>query len=191
MARTIKTKSAEQILHEGNTFELNDLLDLFDDDEFIELQESDSVVPLKLFDHINNLTANKTKWEDLRECDKKSFNNFIITMSLGMHSDLIQFMDELQLYSTLVLTPAAFYKVLYEFLPAGKLYFKYIKSSKEAKYNDDLIRLLANHYNVSKNEAIDYLEIFFANIDNQLSLRDLISKYGKTEKEITKLMEIK
>ena len=193
---TKKKKEVEPEILEVNISGLTDLIDLFsnEDNELkFEPNVDNSTIkpPLTLFDHLNNLTVSKTKWDDLRDCDKKTFNNYMITLWLGMHPDLLEFIDEIQQYATNNLSTKDYYKILYDFLPDTKMYFKFIKSAKEAKYNEELIHLISKHYNVCKKTSIDYLEIYNMNLDGQLALRELIEKYGKTDKEISKMTEIK
>lgn len=193
MARK-KTEKKVEVIIEGTFDGLEEIFDLFDlesnvdeEDPIDELNEK----PLELFDHIKNLTVNKKPWAELRASDKKTFNSYMITLWLGMVPELLTLVDDLQIYSIGNLTPEQYYKILYDYLPVKSYFIKYIKGIKEGKFNKDLIQLVSKHYEISKSDAVDYLEIFNGNINNQLELRNLIEKYGKTDKEINKLMDSK
>lgn len=195
MARKKSDKKNEEVIIEGSFEGLGDIFDLFDIEEKNNNQEEvDEFIetkPLDIFGHIKNLTVNKVPWSSLRECDKKSFKSYMITLWLGMVPDLLSLLDDLQMYSIGVLTSEQYYTILYEYLPQKNYFIKYIKGNKEDKYNKELVLLLSKNFEVSKCEALDYLDIYNGNINNQLELRNLIQKYGKTDKEINKLMEIK
>lgn len=195
MARKKSDKKNEEVIIEGSFEGLGDIFDLFDiETKNVENNDLDSLnesKPFELFDHIKNLTVNKVPWSSLRDCDKKTFKPYMITLWFGMVPDLLVLLDELQIYSIGGLTSEQYYTVLYEYLPQQNYFIKYIKGSKEDKYNKELVQLLSKYFEISKCEALDYLEIYNGNITNQLELRTLIEKYGKTDKEINKLMEIK
>lgn len=191
--RKSKKEDKKNILHEGTSEGIEELVELYDKEENVIVDEAEGEVikGITLFDHFNNLTINKTPWENLSDPDRKSFANYMVILWLGMHPDLIQFMDEIQSVSIMQLSPKNLYKVLYDFLPKQKYYLKFIKGDKEGKYNPQLVELIANHYHVSKKNAIEYLNIYYSSVKGQICLSDLIKLYGKTEKELIKLTEIK
>jgi hypothetical protein len=176
-----------QVTNEG----IEDFFDSFDDEITDEVESEESIKPISIFDHMNNLTINKVPWNNLPSYDKKSFNPYMITLWLGMDKDLLIFMNDMQIYSIGNLSPECFYKVLYEFLPQVKFYLKFIKAVKEPKYNDDLVLFIAKNFEVSKSQAIDYLDIYYMSDVNKLALYTLLTKFAKSDKEIKKLMDLK
>jgi hypothetical protein len=69
-------------------------------------------------------------------------------------------------------------------LPKQKSFNKYIKGKKHDKYNKDLVKLIADHYQVARIEAEEYIGLLEK--DNLISI---IKKYGKSEKEIKGLLK--
>ena len=145
--------------------------------------------PKSLFDHLNSITNDKTKWEDLSESDRKSFSPYLINRFLSMNSDLIELVDEFQKYTIGTLAPREVYKFYCDLLPKKKMFFKYVKGSKEEKYNDKLIEYISRYYECSHQEAIEYLDIFMGTKELQTQLNTLLQKYGLSEKEIKKLLK--
>jgi len=82
------------------------------------------------------------------------------------------------------------YKMLSSLLPKKKSFTKYIKSKKGVKYNPELIDILCTYYEVSKDEIKLYLELFFRDNVRILDLIAILKKYGRTDKEIKKLVKV-
>ena len=57
------------------------------------------------------------------------------------------------------------------------------------KYNKDLVKLIANHYSVNSQEAEEYVDLFKKTDGGINHLNKLLKMYGKTEKEIKKLLK--
>jgi hypothetical protein len=141
-----------------------------------------------IFDHLDNITVNKKEWDKMSDEDQKAFVPYLINRWLSMNMDYIDLVNELQKYSIGLLNPSEVYKLYFDILPKKKTFNKYIKGKKAQKYSDELVKLVSKHYLVSESEAIDYLEIYF---DKDLdTLKDIIKLYGKTDKDITKLLKI-
>ena len=138
--------------------------------------------PKTIFDHLAGITHKKTKWEDLTEADQKSFNPYLINRWLSMSPQLIEIVDMFQHYTIGPLTREHVYKLYYDILPKGKFFSKYIKGKKSDKYNNDLVKFVAEHVQISKREAMEYIDYWKnGHIDE---LKSLLKKYGKTEKEM-------
>lgn len=195
MAKTIRKSKKEQsteLLQEGTNSGIETLIDLYNHEIIIESDNKAAITkPLTIFDHINNLTINKTKWEELADIDKKSFNRFMIILWLAMSPDLVQLIDQLQQVAIELLTPRDTYKLLYDFLPQQKFYLKFIKGAKDAKFNEELVLFIADKFECSTKQAKDNLEIYLGNDTNIEILKSILQKYGKDSKEIKKLIEIK
>lgn len=142
-----------------------------------------------LFDHLEGITYKKTKWSELSESDTKTFSVYMINRFLSMNPDLTEFVNDLQRYSLTVLSPKEVYSLYLDVLPKKKLFFKYIKASKEERYDSNLIQLISKHYECNKSESISALDIFFMTPEYKSELRSIISKYGYTEKEMDKLLK--
>lgn len=192
MAKQVRKKKEadKKIIFEGSNEGIENLLELYNIEEKI-VEENNVVSKMTIFDHINNLTINKKHWNEYSEADKKTFQPYMILLWLSMDADLLVFIDEIQAPAVNQLSAKDLYTVLYEFLPQQKLFLKFIKGNKEGKYNEELVELISNHYNVSKLNAKTYLDIYFGNGKNINKLYELLEQYAYDEKKIKKLMEIK
>lgn len=140
--------------------------------------------PATIFDFINGMTHEKRDWSDYTETDHKKFSPFIVNRWLSMRIDLIEIINELQRYTIGLLTPKDTYRLYHGILPAQRTFAKYIKGKKEDKYEKQLVIQIADHYQVSQMEAIEYIDLL-----SKDSCSSLLSLYGYTEKEIKKLLK--
>ena len=145
--------------------------------------------PATIFDHINHLTHKKKPWKDLSEADQKSFSPYIINRWLSMHMDIIELVDIFQQYTIGPLSKKHVYQLYYDILPKANVRAKYIKGKKADKYNKDLITFVKDHYETSKREAEGMIDILILTNEGLQSLVDAMKIYGKTEKEIKKLLK--
>lgn len=138
----------------------------------------------ELFDFIGGITTNQTSefFDELTEGEKKKYKNsrYMIHRFLSMNSNFLPVVNELQRYSNI--SDRCHYLFLANILPKGKQYHKYIKGSKDDKYESWLVTLVAKHYEVSLNEAVEYLEIYYTH--NKSALRELCEKYGIDKKQL-------
>lgn len=140
-----------------------------------------------IFEHISGITDKKTPWDVLSDSDKKSFTPYIINRWLSMNMDFIELVNELQRYTIGQISPEETYKLYYDILPKQKQFNKYIKGKKADKYNPALVELLSMHFLVSEKEAMEYIDIYQETSLN--TLKEIIKKYGKTDKEVDKLLK--
>ena len=140
--------------------------------------------PATIFDHLANITWKKTPWEKLDEASQKTFSPYLINRWLSMNMDYIEIVDMFQQYTIGPLSKKHVYQLYFDFLPKQKSFNKYIKGKKQDKYNKDLVKLIADHYQVAKIEAEEYIGLLGK--DN-LSL--ILKKYGKADKEIKGLLK--
>jgi len=105
-----------------------------------------------------------------------------------MNMDFIELVNDFQKYSVGTLSSREVYKVYSEVLPKKKQFNKYIKGKKEEKYNSELVELLSKHLLISIREVLEYLDLSHeTSLD---TIKEILKKYGKTEKEITKLLKV-
>ena len=69
-------------------------------------------------------------------------------------------------------------------MPKQKSFNKYIKGKKQDKYNKELVKIIADHYQIAKIEAEEYISLL-----EQTEISSLLKKYGKSEKEIKGLLK--
>jgi hypothetical protein len=108
-------------------------------------------------------------------------------MGLGMDQMIIEEIAFVSKYFD-ILPEKHLYKVLCDFVPHGRRFCKWIKPNK-VKFNKDLIQLVSNKFEVSKDDAYSYCVLFFRTENGINSLIDICKQYGKSEKEIEGLME--
>ena len=145
--------------------------------------------PATIFDHLAGISQKKKPWDKLSEADQKSFAPYIINRWLSMHPDLIETVDALQQYTIGPLNKKHVYQLYYDILPKASVRAKYIKGKKVNKYNKDLINFVKDHYQINSREAEEYVGIFIRTNSGIQSLIDIMKTYGKTEKEIKKLLK--
>jgi hypothetical protein len=134
--------------------------------------------PATIFDFINGITHQKKEWSEWSETDQKRFSPFIVNRWLSMRQDLTDFVNELQKYTIGLLRPKEVYQLYHDFLPAQKSFAKYVKGKKEDKYSDKLVNQIAEHYDVSTRESLDYIELLTKD-----HLAEILTMYGYSEKE--------
>jgi hypothetical protein len=101
-----------------------------------------------------------------------------------MRQDLVEIVNELQCYTIGLLRPSETYRLYHDILPASKSFAKYVKGKKDDKFSDKLISQIAEHYQISKSEAIEYIELM-----DQTACTNLLSLYGYTEAEIKTMIK--
>jgi hypothetical protein len=137
-----------------------------------------------IFDFIDGLTHKKKEWSKWSEMDQKKFAPFIVNRWLSMRMELVELVNEFQTYTIGLLRPQETYRLYHEFLPASKGYAKYIKGKSEDKYEKSLIEQLAEHYQVSKAEATDYIDLM-----DKTQCERILTMYGYSEGDKKKLLK--
>ena len=140
--------------------------------------------PATIFDHLANITWKKKPWSELTELDQKSFSPYLINRWLSMNMDYIELVDMFQQYTIGPLNKKHVYQLYFDFLPKQKSFNKYIKGKKQDKYNKELVKLIAEHYQVAYNESEEYI-----NLLNKDDITNILKQYGKNEKEIKGLLK--
>ena len=139
---------------------------------------------MTIFNWINEILVSKKHWNDFTEDEQKKFSPFIINRWLSMDKDFIEIVNVFQKYSIGTLESREVYKWYCDILPKGKRFNKYIKSKRSKKYNSDLVDMLIVHFECSKLQVKDYLDL----IDKD-ELTEILKKYGKDKKTIKRLLK--
>ncbi|MBC8427915.1 MAG: DNA polymerase clamp loader subunit A [Candidatus Pelagibacter sp.] len=139
---------------------------------------------MTIFNWIDQILVNKKSWEKFDESDHKTFSPFIINRWLSMDVDFLEIVNFFQKYSIGLLKPKEVYKWYCDVLPKGKRFNKYIKGKKQVKYNNDLIEITCKHFETSKKECMEYIELM-----NKEQLTSLLELFGKNKKEIKTLLK--
>ena len=137
-----------------------------------------------IFDFIGGLTDKKKEWNKWSESDQKKFSVYIVNRWLSMRMELTELVNELQTYTIGLLRPQETYRLYHELLPSNKAFSKYIKGKSEDKYDASLISQIAEHYQVSKSEASDYVDLM-----DKTQCERILTMYGYSEGEKKKLLK--
>ena len=139
---------------------------------------------MTIFNWINEILVKKTNWNKFTEDEQKKFSPFIINRWLSMDKDFLEIVNFFQKYSIGTLEPREVYKWYCDMLPRGKRFNKYIKGKKDKKYNTELIDIMVQHFECSKSQVKDYLDLIAKD-----ELIDILEKYGMNEKTIKRLLK--
>ena len=139
---------------------------------------------MTIFNWINEILVSKKHWNDFTEDEQKKFSPFIINRWLSMDKDFLEIVNFFQKYSIGTLEPREVYKWYCDMLPRGKRFNKYIKGKKDKKYNTELIDIMVMHFECSKSQVKDYLDLIHKD-----ELMEILEKYGMNEKTIKRLLK--
>tara|TARA_R100000664_G_C2743897_1_gene132015 strand:+ start:406 stop:834 length:429 start_codon:yes stop_codon:yes gene_type:complete len=139
---------------------------------------------MTIVEWINQILVHKTPWENFDESEQKTFSPFIVNRWLSMDNDFLEIVNFFQKYSIGLLDPKDTYKWYCDVLPKGKRFNRYIKGKKQVKYDKDLISVVCKHYETSKKECVEYIELL-----KKSELISMLELYGKEPKQIKKLLK--
>ena len=128
--------------------------------------------------------VNKKHWNDFTEDEQKKFSPFIINRWLSMDKDFIEIVNVFQKYAIGTLEPREVYMWYRDVLPKGKRFNRYIKGKKDKKFNTELIDIMVTHFECSKSQVKDYLDLIAKD-----ELIEILEKYGMNEKTIKRLLK--
>ena len=137
---------------------------------------------MTIIDWMNQLLVHKKHWNDFTEDEQKKFSPFIINRWLSMEPEFIEIVNYFQKYAIGTLEPREVYKWYCDVLPKGKRFNKYIKGKSDKKYDKELIDIISKHFECSKLQIKEYLELI-----NKEELKEILEKYGKDKKTIKRL----
>ena len=138
---------------------------------------------MNLFKWIDELFVGKRDWDSFSDADKKSFSPFMIVRYLSMNKDILPLVNHYQNYIIEVMPHKAVYQFWCGVLPKKKTYLKYIKGKKD-KFNKEVIDYLVRYFEVSKQQASEYVKLI-----PKENLAHMLKEYGKTDKEIKKMIK--
>ena len=140
-----------------------------------------------IFNILGDLTFKKTDSDTYTEMDWKAYNTYMVNRWLSMNSDVTEIINFIQKYYSL--DKNIHYKMLSDILPKQKLFSKYVKGKKVDKFNPELVTCVAKHYEISRKEAKERIEMYMHFSHGTQNLADMLRMYGKTEKEIKRLLK--
>lgn len=146
------------------------------------------IKPKSLFNHLDAITKyqDPNYWSTLSEDDKRTWSNYMINRFLSMNLNFIELVSDIQPYVQ-DLPPEILYKTYIGLIPRGSYYAKYIKAKNVDKYESFLVDLVILHYQCSKLEALDYIEILYSTHEGKEYIKELCEKYGTESKMIIRL----
>ena len=139
---------------------------------------------MTIIDWMNQLLVHKKHWNDFTEDEQKKFSPFIINRWLSMDKDFIEIVNVFQKYAIGTLEPREVYMWYRDVLPKGKRFNRYIKGKKDKKFNTELIDIMVTHFECSKSQVKDYLDLIAKD-----ELIEILEKYGMNEKTIKRLLK--
>ena len=130
---------------------------------------------LTLWDHLNNLTINKTELNDKNDVESKSYNIYLINRFVSMCELYIPIVNEVNKYGNI--PKKLHHTFLLNILPKRKQYFKYIKKGKEL--NETELSYIAEYFEIGIREAKMYI-----NLLSEENVKEIIKLYtfGRNEK---------
>ena len=137
---------------------------------------------MTIIDWMNQLLVHKKHWNEFTEDEQKKFSPFIINRWLSMDKEFIEIVNYFQKYSIGTLESREVYNWYREVLPKGKRFNKYIKGKKSKKYDNELVDILQKHFECSKLNVKENLELISKN-----ELVDILEKYGLEKKKIKRI----
>ena len=137
-----------------------------------------------MFDFIDGVTHKKKEWSKWSDVDQKAFSPYMMNRFLSMRMELTELINEFQTYTIGLLRPQETYRLYFELLPNNKAFAKYIKGKSEDKYEKALIDQIAEHYQVSRSEAADYLDLM-----DKTQCERILTMYGYGDGEKKKLLK--
>ena len=139
---------------------------------------------MTVIDWIKNILVHKKSWDSFDESEQKTFSPYIINRFLSMDKEFIELVNFFQKFSIGLLENKDIYNFYCNALPKGKRFNKYIKAKKSTKHKDWLIDLVRNHFEISKKDTLDYLELLTKD-----DLKLLLEKYGTEKKKIREVIK--
>ncbi len=134
---------------------------------------------MTIIEWVNQVLVHKKDWDSFSEAEQKTFSPYILNRFLSMDKEFLEIVNYFQKYSIGFLENREIYRFYCHLLPKGKRFNKYIKGKKDKKHKEWLIDIVKNHYEVSKKETTEYL-----NILTKEDLKLLLEKYGVEAKKI-------
>ena len=137
---------------------------------------------MTIIDWMNQLLIHKKHWDEFTEDEQKKFSPFIINRWLSMDTEFIEIVNYFQKYAIGTLESREIYKWYCDVLPKGKRFNKYIKGKRDKKYDKELVQIISEHFQCSKLQIKEYLELI-----NKEELKNILEMYGIDKKKLKRL----
>lgn len=135
---------------------------------------------MNLFDWLKQINHIKSPSDIFSDDDWEQFNAYMVHRFVSMDRNLLELANYAQ---TLPPTDKKqIYEFYKEYIPSNKRFNKYIKAKSNLP-KDELLQNIASHYEVSKKEAIDYI-----NLLGKQNIIRILEQRGIDKKQIKKLL---
>ena len=142
-----------------------------------------------LFDHLNAIFTDQSVdyYDSLSVEDRKTYSIYMINRLVSMNMDFIEIVNEFQKFWEVVKDRES-YLFYSQCLPQGKQWNKYIKPKVEKKHEEWGVKLVDLYFEVSKMEAVDYIDLFMAAPEGKARLKEIFETYGIEPRKIKKVV---
>lgn len=140
-----------------------------------------------IIDHLNAIYTNQSLnyFDELNDADKRTYSSYMINRFISMNPDYLNVVNSFQMYiPSDSRTSYLFYSQL---LPKKKQFYRYIKAIKSDKFEQWLIDLFGEHFQVSLSEAEYYLSIMSKTKDGQIEIKTICEENAVDPSIIDKL----
>ena len=134
-----------------------------------------------IFDWLKEINITKSPVDSFKDKDWEVWNSYMVHRFLSMNRDFLEIVNFVQDYPPQ--QKKAIYQIYKEYIPKNNKWNKYIKSNIKQP-NNELLSYLSEHWECSKSEIREYLNI----LDNDTIL-SILKGMGFDKKEITKLLK--
>jgi len=133
---------------------------------------------MELFDYLRAMTVEKQELNFNDPEISKGYDVYIINRYISMNENFVHFVNEV--LNTGYISKSAHYSLLKDFLPKQKIYFNYIKKSKNVGKKEKLY--IADYFNVGLKEA----ELYSSLLSEQ-EIKELMNKYIHSKNKLIEL----
>ena len=105
-----------------------------------------------------------------------------------MNMDYVELVNEFQkLYGPL--TERESYLFYSQMLPRKRQWNKYVKGKGEDRHEGWVVKLIAQHFQVSEAEAEAYVDLYVATPEGKSRMKRILEMYGTDPKKVKKVMK--
>ena len=144
-----------------------------------------------LFDHLSAIYTDQSVnyYDTLSVEDRKTYNVYMISRLVSMNMEYVEVVNEFQKHWDSVKDRES-YLFYSQLLPRGRQWNKYIKpkNEKDKKYEEWVIKLLANYFSVSELEAEMYFDTYMAKPEGRTRLKEIFEIHGIEPRKIKKVV---
>ena len=143
-----------------------------------------------LFDHIDQIhrVRDPNYFDTLSDADKKTWSPFMILKHLSLDMAFADLAASLLKYHDII-PPESLYKMLTQ-LPARTSWEDWPKN-KSKKYPKGVVDFVRKYYEISGQQAIDYVRLLYMMDDGKKTIRRMMAEYGHDDKDIKEMFKMK